>query len=149
MNSSRKLGIRRWMWVWRWRPIGAMVNVSPMATIWCRMSAAYALIVLSYVARFVRASWCNYWPCLVVQWTSISSGPISWKRCKDYCARKITPGDARGAFYFLTYSVAINLSVLIVLLIEKSSYVYSLSSSAATIIQKSSCSAINSSESSR
>jgi len=48
-------------------------------------------------------------------------------------------------FYFLVYSVAINLSVLIVLIIEKSSYVYSLSSSAATIIQKSFCSAIKAS----
>ena len=48
-------------------------------------------------------------------------------------------------FYFLVYSVAINLSVLIVLIIEKSSYVYSLPSSAATIIQKSSCSAIKAS----
>ena len=48
-------------------------------------------------------------------------------------------------FYFLVYSVAINLSVLIVLIIEKSSYVYFLSSSAATIIQKSFCSAIKAS----
>lgn len=79
------------------------------------------------------------------QWTNTSSGPISWKQCKVYCAQKITPGDARGVFYFLTYSVAINLSVLIVLVIEKSSYVYSLSSSADTIIQKSFCSAIKAS----